>query len=57
MEGAKSKEIVQAVQLLETAYQDTDAAFLKACDQILPTDLGKAFIRTQTEYLRRRENK
>lgn len=45
------KEIEQAVKLLEPAYQENDQAFLAACDQVLGTKVGKAFLEVQNEYL------
>jgi|GEM_PF-2523394 len=55
MKGGKSKEIMDAVKLMEAAYQDTDATFLAACDQVLATSLGKAFLATQQQYLMRKD--
>ncbi len=56
MKGAKTKEIADAVKLMETAYQDTDKAFLAACEQISATPLGRAFLSIQQEYLIRKSS-
>jgi hypothetical protein len=49
--GSRSKEVIDAVRLMEAAYQENDAAFLSACDQILSTQLGKLFVSIQQDYL------
>jgi hypothetical protein len=49
--GSSSQEIIDAVKLMESAYQENDAAFLAACDQIMATKLGKTFVAIQQEYV------
>lgn len=46
-----NKEIVESARLFEEAYQENDDAFLKACDQVLSTTLGKNFLQVQQNYL------
>lgn len=51
MSGSSHKEVIEAVRLMETAYQENDAAFLQACDQVTSTELGRTFVAIQQEYL------
>lgn len=51
MQGKANKEVMEAVKLMETAYQDNDAEFLQACEQVLSTELGRIFLAVQQEYL------
>lgn len=53
IEKSASEEIIDAVKIMEAAYQENDQAFLSACDQIAFTELGKTFIAIQNNYLAR----
>jgi hypothetical protein len=46
-----SKEITDATRLMESGYQQDDKSFMRACDEIIATDLGKAFLQVQQEYM------
>src|SRR5580704_8732897 len=41
MKGSRDQEIIEAVKIMEPAYQENDAAFLSACDQIMSMRVGK----------------
>jgi len=56
MKGKKTPELLEAVKLMEMAYQDNDKAFLAACDTISETALGKAFLAIQQQYLIRKNS-
>ncbi len=45
------KEIIDAARMFEEAYQENDDAFLRACDQVLATAMGKNFLTIQQSYL------
>ncbi len=51
MKSSADKEIIAAAKLFEEAYQQSDEAFLTACDQVLATALGKTFLTIQQQYL------
>lgn len=53
MKGSAPEEVILAVKLMEQAYQEDDASFLAACDQIIATPVGKTFLAIQQEYLSR----
>lgn len=50
--NSSNTEIEQAVKIMEPAYQENNESFLAACDQILTTNVGKAFLQVQHQYLR-----
>lgn len=56
MKKSVSKELMDAVKLMESAYQENDKEFLAACDQIGRTELGKTFISIQNDYLIKKNN-
>jgi hypothetical protein len=52
VKGPRTQQVLDAVKIMESAYQDTDDAFLATCDQISKTPLGQTFLNIQQEYLR-----
>lgn len=51
MKNSSDKDVMSAVKILENAYQENDASFLTACDQVLGMGVGKVFIKIQHEEL------
>ncbi len=49
--GADGKQIKEATQIMEEAYQTSDEEFLAACDQILATPVGAVFVEAQQYYV------
>ena len=46
-----TKELEEVTRLMETAYQESDDAFLTTCEQIIATKIGRLFIAIQHQYL------
>lgn len=51
LKGPSSPELLEAVKLMEMAYQENDEAFLAACDHIIGTPLGQKFMAIQQHYV------
>lgn len=50
LKGSVSHEIIEAVKVMEAAYQENDAVFLTVCEQVAATETGRIFLQVQQEY-------
>jgi hypothetical protein len=54
--GSPPKKVLELTKILERAYQESDEAFLAACEQVIKTEEGRAFLVIQQDYLSSRKN-
>lgn len=44
------KNIVDAAKIMESGYQQDDQVFLRACSEIMTSEIGQIFLKVQQEY-------
>lgn len=44
------KDIVDAAKIMENGYQQDDQIFLRACSEIMTTEVGRIFLKVQQDY-------
>lgn len=50
LKGSASNEIIEAVKVMEAAYQESDAVFLTICEQVAASEVGRIFLQVQQDY-------